>query len=179
MAKWGEIGREGGLAGKELIDFVKEREAAAREERVQLLELKKDEIKILELKSKLVESRNEEEDRSVPVTTQPKIPKLPVFQEEIDDLDSYLIRFEKYAQVQRWPRDTWALNLSALLSGKALQVYTRLASDESQDYNKVREALCKRFNLTDFERRKKERKVFERNFVMPVLRKMKTPKNSF
>ena len=157
MAKWGEIGREGGLAGKELIDFVKEREAAAREERVQLLELKKDEIKILELKSKLVESRNEEEDRSVPVTTQPKIPKLPVFQEEIDDLDSYLIRFEKYAQVQRWPRDTWALNLSALLSGKALQVYTRLASDESQDYNKVREALCKRFNLTDEGFRKKFR----------------------
>ena len=157
MDKWVEIGRTEGLGGKELLEFVREREAAAREERVQLLELKKNEITILELKTKLVESRKDEEDKSMPTTNQPKIPKLPAFKEEVDDLDCYLHRFEKYAQVQGWHKDTWALNLSALLSGKALQVYTRLPSEDSQDYDKVHEALCKRFNLTEEGFRKKFR----------------------
>ena len=157
MDKWVEIGKAEGLEGTELREFIRERDSAAREERVQLLELKKNEITILELKTKLADSRKDEEPRPVSTPSQPKIPKLPVFQEESDDLDSYLLRFEKYAQVIGWPRDTWALNLSALLSGKALQVYTRLSVRESQDYEKVREALCKRFNLTEEGFRKKFR----------------------
>ena len=44
MDKWIEIGKEMSLAGQQLMDFVREREAAAREERVQLLELKRNEL---------------------------------------------------------------------------------------------------------------------------------------
>ena len=148
MEKWAEIGKAEGLEGDMLLEFIRERESAAREERVQLLELKRNEITILELKKELNETRVNDEEKSTP-NTKPKIPKLPVFKEEVDDLDSYLVRFEKYAQAQGWPTDTWALNLSALLSGKALQVYARLTVGDSQDYQKVREALCKRFNLTE------------------------------
>ena len=38
-------------------------------------------------------------------------------------MDSYLLRFESYAIVQKWEPDTWASGLSALLQGKALAVY--------------------------------------------------------
>ncbi|XP_041483470.1 uncharacterized protein LOC121430260 [Lytechinus variegatus] len=155
MEKWAEIGKAEGLEGESLLQFVRERESAAREERVQLLELKRNEIAILELKTKLSESRIEnEETLSKPKV---KVPKLPIFNEEKDDLDSYLLRFEKYAVVHGWPRDTWALNLSALLSGKALQVYARLPARSSQDYDQLREALFKRFNLTEEGFRKKFR----------------------
>ena len=41
MDKWVEIGKAEGLEGTDLRDFIRERESAAREERVQLLELKK------------------------------------------------------------------------------------------------------------------------------------------
>ena len=48
------------------------------------------------------------------------VPKLPPFDEKIDDLDAYLYRFEGYATMQGWPKERWASNLSALLKGNAL-----------------------------------------------------------
>ena len=50
------------------------------------------------------------------------VPKLPSFDEKMDDLDAYLYRFEGYATMQGWPKERWASNLSALLKGNALQV---------------------------------------------------------
>ena len=44
-----------------------------------------------------------------------KTPKIPAFDENRDEMDSYLLRFERYATAQRWKRDQWATNLSALL----------------------------------------------------------------
>ena len=41
-----------------------------------------------------------------------------------------------------------AIHLSALLRGKALEVYTRLQEDEALDYDKCRDALLRRYNLT-------------------------------
>ena len=51
------------------------------------------------------------------------VPKLPSFDEKMDDLDAYLYRFEGYATMQGWPKERWASNLSALLRGNALQVF--------------------------------------------------------
>ena len=51
------------------------------------------------------------------------VPKLPSFDEKMDDLDAYLCRFEGYATMQGWPKERWASILSALLKGNALQVY--------------------------------------------------------
>ena len=149
MAKWIEVGQEMSLEGKELLEFIRERESVAREERVQLLELKKDEIKILELKKDLAESSKDESKTDTFPHPLSHTPKLPVFNDDVDDLDCYLNKFEKYAHQQGWPKETWAVNLSALLSGRALEVYARLNVKDSQDYDKVSEALCKRFHLTE------------------------------
>ena len=51
-----------------------------------------------------------------------RAPRLPVFGEK-DDIDSYLERFERFSTSQKWPKATWAINLSALLTGKTLEVY--------------------------------------------------------
>ena len=149
MAKWIDVGREMNLEGKELMEFVRERDNVAREERVQLLELKKDEIKILELKKDLADSSKDEDRPDTSPYPTSRTPKLPVFNDGVDDLDCYLNRFEKYAHQQGWPKDTWAVNLSALLTGRALEVYARLSVKDSQNYEKVSEALCKRFHLTE------------------------------
>ena len=45
--------------------------------------------------------------------------KMPPFDEK-DDMDSYLHRFERYAVLQGWSKDVWAIYLAALLKGKAL-----------------------------------------------------------
>ncbi|GFO19245.1 reverse transcriptase [Plakobranchus ocellatus] len=77
-----------------------------------------------------------------------KSPRLPCFEEAKDQIDSYLLRFERYASVNGWNRSDWAIHLSALLKGKALDVYTRLSESEAIAYDTVKTALLKRYNLT-------------------------------
>ena len=55
-------------------------------------------------------------------------PKLPYFEESKDKMDSYLSRFEKYATANKWDKNVWAAYLSALLKGRALDVYDRLST---------------------------------------------------
>ncbi|XP_060071934.1 uncharacterized protein LOC132551808 [Ylistrum balloti] len=79
-----------------------------------------------------------------------KGPKLPSFEEGKDNIDSYLQRFERYASAQHWDRDSqWATNLSALLKGNALDVFSRLPVDQSLHYDTLKEALLKRFEMTE------------------------------
>ncbi|XP_074662653.1 uncharacterized protein LOC141915136 [Tubulanus polymorphus] len=76
-------------------------------------------------------------------------PKLPWFDEKRDDIDAYLLRFERHAVCQKWDRALWSVHLSAFLSGKALEVYSRLPSTEINDFDKLKLALLKRFALTE------------------------------
>ena len=77
-----------------------------------------------------------------------KGPKMAPYDEK-DDMDSYLFRFERYAELQNWPEDQWAIYLSALLRGKALDVYARLTADDSKDYKVLKEALLRRYQMTE------------------------------
>ena len=75
-------------------------------------------------------------------------PKLPHFDDSKDNVDSYLRRFERYAQLQNWPPEEWALYLSALLKGKALEVYSRLTEQDAKDYGRLKAALLRKYELT-------------------------------
>ena len=89
------------------------------------------------------------EKTSEPHTSTPKFPKIPPFEDGKDDMDSYLRRFERYAGVQKWPKPTWATHLSALLKGRALDVYALLPSEYALDYDFLKDALLKRYDLTE------------------------------
>ena len=84
-------------------------------------------------------------------------PKLPYFEESKDKMDSYLSRFEKYAVANKWDRSIWAVYLSALLKGRALEVYDRLSVADANDYEKLKDALLKNFDMTERGFRKKFR----------------------
>ena len=77
-----------------------------------------------------------------------KAPKLPPFDQENDNMDAYLKRFERYQESLKWPQEEWAVNLSALLRGKALEVYSRLSKEAAGNYEVLKEALLRRFQLT-------------------------------
>ncbi|XP_033758666.1 uncharacterized protein LOC117340982 [Pecten maximus] len=77
------------------------------------------------------------------------IPKLPPFDEQKDDIDAYIMRYETFARSQRWAEERWAVGLSALLKGEALSVYSRLAPDQALDYKELKEALLRRFKFTE------------------------------
>ena len=84
-------------------------------------------------------------------------PKLPYFDESKDKMDSYLSRFEKYATANEWKKSVWAAYLSALLKGRAFDVYDRLSVDNAADYEKLKETLLKNFDMTERGFRKKFR----------------------
>ena len=79
----------------------------------------------------------------------PKLPRLPAFVDGKDDLDSWLLRFERFANTSGWPKENWCTSLSALLTGRALEIFCRLSESEAIDYDRVKEVLQKRYNLTE------------------------------
>lgn len=145
-----------------------EKERAAREhderEHARLIEEKRHQQKLeeLELDHKLQLERShmkpsvvtkEEKETSQVI----KGPKLPPFEDSKDNIDAYIQRFEIYATTQKWNKDTWGTHLSALLKGKALDVFARLSPETALDFNELKNALLKRFDMTEDGFRKKFR----------------------
>ena len=158
-------GKSLGLEGDKLLQFVHEREekeqkeksdALARKERMKDREQKKLEKEAqikLEMINKEIELQKARAETTPPPQPVPdakaKIPKLPPFNEQRDNMDAYLKRFERFAESAGWDRSRWATNLSALLQGTALDVYSRLSGTEALDYDILRTSLLKRFQLTE------------------------------
>ena len=168
------LGESCGMVGQELLDFVQhEREVIQkrlRAERAESLEIKRQEAEIkkheLESIKMQITLENIKKEKKAPEETstsssgaKPKarVPKLPHFDDTRDDLDAYLQRFERYAKNQFWDTNEWATNLSALLKGKALDVYSRLDAEDSNDYAKLKDALLRRFHLNEHGFRQKFR----------------------
>ncbi|KAK7087217.1 hypothetical protein V1264_021293 [Littorina saxatilis] len=172
---WGK-GIELGLKGKQLTEFVesqtrllaqreerqaqrereeREREAQREERQIELkrLELQIEmETKRLELQTEMVRIQNEHEaphQRDNQQQMLHRAPKLPAFADGKDQIDCYLARFERFAESARWQRDDWAIQLSAHLTGAALEVYTRLSNDDARDYDVLKEALLRCYNFTE------------------------------
>ena len=49
----------------------------------------------------------------------------------------------------KWKRNTWATQLSRLLTGKVVEVYNRLSPEEAMDYERVKVALLERYDYTE------------------------------
>jgi len=77
------------------------------------------------------------------------MPKMLYFDENTDSMDSYLNRFEKVADAQGWRKENYAICLSALLRGKASDVYSHLSPDKASDYDYLKEALLKHYQLNE------------------------------
>ncbi|XP_063968359.1 uncharacterized protein LOC135157268 [Lytechinus pictus] len=156
LSKLIEVGEKFGLGGNELKSFVTAEQKRARDERAEQLELKRREKEVAEIQLEIErekrnarESNGSEMNLSQVVANKAKAPKLPTFYEERDDIDSYLQRFERYAKSQNWPETDWAINLSTLLTGSALEVFTQLSCDDGNNFKILKNALLKRFHLTE------------------------------
>jgi len=80
----------------------------------------------------------------------PKLPK-PTMQKlgDKDDIEHFLATFERIATQQGWPKEVWAMQLTSLLTGKALAAYAAVGSEESTDYEKVKTAILHRYEVND------------------------------
>ncbi|XP_065930626.1 uncharacterized protein [Magallana gigas] len=146
---------------RELRAAEREREKEAREYELKKQTLEMDRIKMqeeqgkAELESKYratifhLEQQLKETKVDIASYSSAKIPKMPFFDEVKDGIDSYLRRFERYAEAQKWKPDTWAVNLSALFRGRALDVYALLPQEQALNYDALKTSLLKRFERTE------------------------------
>ena len=127
--------------------MVAEQRRIAAEERKAKLEVKK---LRLELEARrLSQSQNFEQLNQGSVEYVVRTPSLPSFVDGKNNLDEYLLRFERYPSVAKWNRSTWATQLSPLLTGKAVEVYNRLSPEEALDYEHLKVALLERYDFTE------------------------------
>ncbi len=70
---------------------------------------------------------------------------VPKFREA--EVDSYFITFERVAVKLRWPKDMWALLLQCNLEGKAQEVCSSLPIEQSLDYDVVKTAVLRAYEL--------------------------------
>ena len=70
---------------------------------------------------------------------------VPPFQEK--EVDKYFARFEKVADSLNWPKESWVLLLQSVLVGKAQEIYGSLSVEHSSNYEHVKEAILKAYEL--------------------------------
>ena len=89
-----------------------------QEDRLRQLELQKE---IEEIKKATAEAMAQSGNHGGNAHVKSRAPKLPPFRQDIDDIDSYISRFERYALSQGWDKNTeWANCLAALIQGNGL-----------------------------------------------------------
>ncbi|KAK7898999.1 hypothetical protein WMY93_019852 [Mugilogobius chulae] len=65
-----------------------------------------------------------------------------------DDIEHFLTTFERMAQVCRWPDEEWDVRLVPLLTGKARSAYVVMDMKDAEDYDKVKDAILAKYEIT-------------------------------
>ena len=154
--------REERRLAREEAQRARDAEKAAREEarELRLAKLKEArELRELELKAeadKEAAAREHElkmaglgihtpKDKSSAFDPARNIRLVPPFQEK--EVDKYFAHFEKVADSLNWPKESWVLLLQSVLVGKAQEIYGSLSVEQSSNYEHVKEAILKAYEL--------------------------------
>ena len=151
--KFIESGKRLGLLGKELASYVsdrikdvldrKERAAQREQDRLDRLEKEKREHE-LEL-ARIAASQNSSNGQG---SKRPYECKLPHFDEKTDDMDAFINKFEKTAQMNKWPKDNWPRILISLMTGKANTVISAFTQAECEKYDTLKNKLLLSFQCS-------------------------------
>ena len=82
---------------------------------------------------------------------------VPLFSEK--EVDKYFPHFERVATSLAWPKEVWTLLLQCVLTGKAQEVYSSLSSDDSLDFETVKHAVLRAYELVPEAYRQKFRGI--------------------
>ncbi|XP_068250799.1 uncharacterized protein [Palaemon carinicauda] len=138
--------REERVAKRELDKLERERKKADEE--------RKHELGLLKLKS----SPDYTPDPNPIVDPlRSSLPKIPPFDETVDEIDLYIDRFERLAKFYKWKEDDYSMLLGTLLRGRALKIYCSLSSDIVNNFVSLKKALLKAFHINSNVYRRKFR----------------------
>ena len=128
---------------KEELEAQQRKEELEAQQREKELELKHErEMRALELNARRIAH---EESIATKFDLGKNVRLVPPFNES--EVDKYFQHFERVAQNLKWPIDQWPLLLQSVLRGKAQGAYTALPISECVDYNSVKNAILKAYEL--------------------------------
>ncbi|XP_026065997.1 uncharacterized protein LOC113048415 isoform X2 [Carassius auratus] len=90
------------------------------------------------------ESHHMDHDRGQSLIKEPRLEKLS----DSDDIEHFLITFERIAAACCWPKADWAFRLIPLLTGKARAAYVLMDIDDSLDYDCVKSAILRKYDIS-------------------------------
>ncbi len=76
-------------------------------------------------------------------TKEAKLDKLS----DSDDVEHFLITYERIAAACGWPTSDWAFRLIPLLTGKARAANVQMDIDDSLDYDSVKAAILRKYEI--------------------------------
>ena len=88
----------------------------------------------------------------------PSLPKLTKLSEQ-DDIEAYLTTFEKMMVAYTVPRERWTYMLAPQLTGKAQKAFAALDASETGNYDVLKEAILRRFNINEEAYRQRFRSI--------------------
>ncbi|XP_015278075.1 PREDICTED: zinc finger protein 90-like [Gekko japonicus] len=65
-----------------------------------------------------------------------------------DDIEVYLDTFERVAEACQWPREEWVTRLAPALNGSIERITSALGAYNVKDYETLKEAILKTYNIT-------------------------------
>ncbi|XP_070209664.1 GRB10-interacting GYF protein 2-like [Littorina saxatilis] len=68
--------------------------------------------------------------------------------DESQDIDFFLLNFERVAVSHGWKQDRWAVRIADQLTGRAQQAYLRLTPEEAGQYETIKKTLLEEYRKT-------------------------------
>ncbi len=99
----------------------------------------------IELEKLKLEQAKASSDSSKHFDAAKNIRLVPKFQER--EVDKYFLHFEKIADSLKWPKPSWTLLLQSVFIGKAREIYSAMPFDKCRDYDEVKQAVLKAYEL--------------------------------
>ena len=130
----------------ELQDREREREAQVKLRELELREKELSlQLKLKELEKSPAVPTSSLSGSAAPFDVSKQIRFVPPFQEK--EVDKYFLHFEKVATSLMWPKEVWMVLLQSVLVGKAREVYSAMTVEQSAQYDHVKQAVLKAYEL--------------------------------
>ena len=149
------------LAQSELTRLQQIRERKEEKESAQLKEIQRLNLEIEKQKEKMSKemTKHDQKEKDKDQKTgknEPIIPKsalshlkLPLFDEKTTDIETFIFRFEKHAELCGWPKEIWCQALASRLTGEALEVFRDVSVEKATTFETLKENLFTHFHLTE------------------------------
>ena len=128
---------------------VEEEKALMREQMEMLTRLVGESRQVEETRTNVSQGSKEGEAKLVKLTVQ-------------DDIESYLITFERVMRAYEEKENRWAVKLAPQLTGKAQQAYAAMRAEDAGTYQLLKEAILRRYDISDETYRKRFRETVKK-----------------